>query len=74
LLFVAQPISGIDLYVKFLKTLYVVGGVSVGFWGSTDRRGGIGDAGKIPEFRIIFADFGGTGLVGAVSCYCAQSS
>jgi hypothetical protein len=55
------------LYVKFLKTLYVVVGGSAGFWGSTDRKGGIGDAGKSPEIRVIFADFGGTGPVGAMS-------
>jgi hypothetical protein len=59
LLFVVQLISEIQLYVKFLKTLYVVEGVSTGFWGSTVRRGGIGDAGKVFEIHVIFADFGG---------------
>lgn len=71
LLFATQCISEIRLYVKFEQALYVVGGVSVGFWGSIDRKGEIGDAVKIPEIRVIFADFGGTGPVCAVSCYCA---
>jgi hypothetical protein len=33
----------------------------VGFWGSIDRCIGIEDASKIPEIRVIFTDFGGTG-------------
>jgi hypothetical protein len=35
--------------------LYVVGGVSVGFWGSIDRSSGIEDARKKISINILYA-------------------
>ena len=45
---VVRFVIWVRTYVEYPEVLYVVGFVSVGFWGSIDRISGIVDARKIP--------------------------